>query len=432
MKSISISRIKGRQILDSRGNPTVEADVTLSNGAWARAAVPSGASTGSHEAIELRDEDSQYGGKSVLKAVANINDILAPKLNGANVFEHRALDDMMREIDGTENKANLGANAILAVSLAAAKAGATAQFQPLHDYIADIAGTRDQQSIPLPMMNVMNGGQHAAGSTDIQEFMIVPHGAGSYADALEMGANVFHQLAHVLKEAGYMTTVGDEGGYAPKVQHGNTEPIEHILQAVEQAGYRAGEHISLALDVAASEFFKEGAYHLATEDRTLNAEEMINWLNELREKYPFVSIEDGLAEDDWQNWHTLNERHGRAVQLVGDDFLVTNTQRLERAINERSANAILIKPNQIGTLSETIDAVMMAKNAGWNTIISHRSGETEDTTIAHIAVGLGAGQIKTGSLSRTERVAKYNELLRIAEQQPQLTLSQPFNRGNYQ
>lgn len=428
MKSISISKIVGRQILDSRGNPTVEADVILSNGAKGRAAVPSGASTGSHEAVELRDGGDSYGGKAVLQAVRNINEVIAPKLAGMNVYNQRQLDTAMQQLDGTPNKANLGANAILAVSLAGAKAAAESLFLPLHDYIARLAGTTKQQSIPLPMMNVMNGGQHAAGSTDIQEFMIIPHGADTIQQAIEMGANVFHRLASVLKDAGYMTTVGDEGGYAPRVSHGNSEPLQHIMQAIAQAGYIAGTDMSLGLDVAATEFFNDGAYHLSTEHKTLSSQEMITWLEQLANSYPLISIEDGLAEDDWQAWATQTTQLGDRLQIVGDDLLVTNTTLLRRAINEHAGNAILIKPNQIGSLSETIDAVLMAKQANWNTVISHRSGETEDTTIAHIAVGLGAGQIKTGSLSRTDRVAKYNELLRIAEAAPHLQLARPFER----
>lgn len=428
MKSISISKIIGRQILDSRGNPTVEADVILSNGTMGRAAVPSGASTGSHEAVELRDGGDRFDGKGVHKAVHNINTIIAPKLVGMNAYDQRTLDTTMQQLDGTPNKANLGANAILAVSLAVAKAAADSLFIPLHDYIAQLAGTTNQQSLPLPMMNVMNGGQHAAGSTDIQEFMILPHGAKTFAEALEMGASVFHHLASVLKEAGYMTTVGDEGGYAPRVTQGNSEPLRHITTAVQRAGYTPGTDISFGLDVAATELYSNGEYHLSTEHKTLQANEMIRWLEQLTTSYPLISIEDGLAEDDWDAWMEQTRLLGDKIQLVGDDLLVTNTSLLRRAINEHAGNAILIKPNQIGSLCETIDAVQMAKQAKWNTIISHRSGETEDTTIAHIAVGLGAGQIKTGSLSRTDRVAKYNELLRIAEAAPHLKLARPFER----
>lgn len=428
MISISISKIIGRQILDSRGNPTVEADVILSNGVMGRAAVPSGASTGSHEAVELRDGDKAFGGKGVQKAIDNIHTRIAPHLIGTNVFDQTAIDETMLRLDGTPNKASLGANAILAVSLACAKAAAASQHIPLHDYIADLAGTKDRQSLPLPMMNVMNGGQHAAGSTDIQEFMIIPRGAHTFAQAIEMGTAVFHQLAKVLKKAGYMTTVGDEGGYAPRVTKGNSEPLDHIMQAIRDAGFTPGKDIVLGLDVASSEFFANGHYQLDTENKTLSSTEMIDWLAKLTKTYPLVSIEDGLAEDDWAAWTTQTIKLGDNTQLVGDDLLVTNTNLLKRAIAEKAGNAILIKPNQIGSLTETINAVKMAQQAGWRTIISHRSGETEDTTIAHIAVGLGAGQIKTGSLSRTDRVAKYNELTRIAEAAPDLQLARPFER----
>lgn len=426
MESISISTIKAREILDSRGNPTVEADVILQDGTCGRAAVPSGASTGSHEAIELRDGGDRYGGKGVQQAIANITEKIAPALIGKDPTKQQEIDRTMIDLDGTPNKAALGANAILAVSLACAKAAALQKQVPLHEHIASLAGTQDQQSLPLPMMNVMNGGQHAAGSTDIQEYMIIPKGATTINQAVEMGANVFHTLAKVLKEAGYMTTVGDEGGYAPRVAHGNKEPIEHIQTAITQAGYTLGEDIGLALDVAASEFYRDGNYHLETEQKILDANAMINELVSYTQKYPLLSIEDGLAEDDWSAWQRQTELLGENTQLVGDDLLVTNKERLDRAIAEKSANAILIKPNQIGSLSETINAVLTAKRAGWRTIISHRSGETEDVSIAHIAVGLGAGQIKTGSLSRSERIAKYNELLRISEAAPHLTLAHPF------
>ena len=428
MESISISTIHAREVLDSRGNPTVEADVILSDGTLGRATAPSGASTGSHEAIELRDGGERFGGKGVLNAITNIRERITPALTGKDPFDQSAIDAIMIELDGTPNKANLGANAILAVSLAVAKAAALAKKQTLHDYIAALAGTSTQQSLPLPMMNVMNGGEHAAGSTDIQEYMIIPKSAESIHQAVEMGADVFHALASILHEAGYMTTVGDEGGYAPQVKNGNKEPLEHIKAAVEKAGYTLGEDIVLALDVAASEFYQDGSYHLHTEQKILDSGAMVKELTSLAQKYPLASIEDGLDEDDWQTWGQLTLELGANVQLVGDDLLVTNKERLARAIEEKAANAILIKPNQIGSLTETIDAVRMAQAAGWNTIISHRSGETEDTTIAHIAVGLGAGQIKTGSLSRSERIAKYNELLRISEAAPQLHLARPFGK----
>ncbi len=426
MVNVSISKIIGRQILDSRGNPTTEADVILSDGSFGRASVPSGASTGSHEAVELRDGGDYFNGKGVQNAVNNINKVIAPVLISQKSSDQRYIDSVMQKLDGTPNKSNLGANSILAVSLAVAKAMANSKKLEFHDYIAQIADTTKEQSLPLPMMNVMNGGQHAAGSTDIQEFMIIPHMADNISQAVEIGANIFHNLAKVLKNHGYMTTVGDEGGYAPKVAHGNSEPLNHIMEAINLSGYKPDMQVSLGLDVASTEFFKDNIYTLSTENRDLNSEEMINWLDELSKKYPLISIEDGLAEDDWDSWKNLTNRLGKKLQLVGDDLLVTNTNLLQKAIKNGAGNAILIKPNQIGSLTETIDAVLMAKKANWRTIISHRSGETEDTSIAHIAVGLGAGQIKTGSLSRTDRIAKYNELMRIAELNPNLKLARPF------
>lgn len=415
---MKITLIHARQILDSRGNPTVEAEVMLENGIIGRAAVPSGASTGSHEAIELRDGDpANYGGKSVLKAVTNVNDEIATAIVGVEVSDQKAIDDKMIALDGTPNKSRLGANAILAVSLAAAKAAALEKNIPFYVYVNGLAANgNDGATLPVPLMNIVNGGQHAAGSTDIQEFMIVPVGAPTFAAALQMGANVFHALKKVLAAKGYGTTVGDEGGYAPAVKGGNAEALELIASAVAAAGYTLGTDIMFALDVAASELWDAatGTYRLATENRSLTSAEMITWLNELATKYPIISIEDGLDENDWAGWTAMTQQIPH--QLVGDDLLVTNTAFLARGITEKAGNAILIKPNQIGTLSETIAAVNMAKAAGWHSIISHRSGETEDTTIAHLAVGLGAGQIKTGSLSRTDRVAKYNELLRIEEQ----------------
>ena len=426
MSSYTISKIIGRQIIDSRGNPTVEADVYLEDGTMGRAAVPSGASTGSGEALELRDGGDQWVGKGVSKAVANINGAIAGRLAGFDASDQSGLDAALIELDGTENKASLGANAILAVSLAAAKATAAAKKQPLHQYIAELTGTA-QQSLPLPMMNVMNGGQHAAGSTDVQEYMIVPIGASDFTHAMRIGTEVFHALSKVLKEAGYGTTVGDEGGYAPAVKNGNREPLELIAKAVEKAGYTFGTDVALALDVASSELYEDGNYNLATEGRTVSASELIDWYQSIRSEFPIVSIEDGLDENDWTNWTELTTKLGSDVQLVGDDLLVTNTKLLQRAIDEKAANAILIKPNQIGTLSETINAVKTAQAAGWNTIMSHRSGETEDVTIAHLSVGLGCGQIKTGSLSRTDRIANYNELLRIAEAAPELQLAKPFS-----
>ena len=425
MQNYIISSIHARQILDSRGNPTVEADIILQDGSLGRAAVPSGASTGSGEALELRDGGDAYGGKAVTKAVANIINTITPKLIGNDASDQTAIDNTMFALDGTDNKSTLGANAILAVSLATAKAVAVSRKEPLHQYVAGIAQA-NQPSLPLPMMNIMNGGAHAAFATDIQEFMIIAKSADTIERALQIGTEVFHSLAKVLKDNDYPTTVGDEGGYAPRVKNGNREPLDLITQAIANAGYIPGTDVVLALDVAASEFYKDGHYELKTENRTLSSDEMVQWLIDLTQEFPIVSIEDGLAESDWEGWRKLHDAIGSKIQLVGDDLLVTNTKLLERAINEQSANAILIKPNQIGSLSETIQAVKMAQEAGWNTVMSHRSGETEDVTIAHLAVGLGCGQIKTGSLSRTDRVAKYNELIRIVEANPELTLAHPF------
>ena len=425
MADFSIANIKGRQILDRRGNPTVEADVILTDGTMGRAAVPSGASTGSGEALELRDGGDAWGGKGTQTAVTNVNTKIAPALTGKDASDQSAIDQVMFDLDGTENKSNLGANAILAVSLAAAKAAANAKKQPLWQYVANMTNT-GTQSLPLPMMNLMNGGAHAAFATDIQEYMIICKGADSIEKALQMGTEVFHALAKVLKSKGYPTTVGDEGGFAPRVKNGNREPLELLSEAVQNAGYTLGSDVVFALDAAASEFYQDGAYQLKCEDRTLTSAQMVDWLASLADEFPIVSIEDGLAEDDWDGWKLLVERIGDSVQLVGDDLLVTNTKLLKRGIDERAANAILIKPNQIGSLTETIEAVKMAQAAGWNTVMSHRSGETEDSTIAHLAVGLNCGQIKTGSLSRTDRVAKYNELLRISEGDPQLAIATPF------
>lgn len=424
MDTFSISSIKARQILDSRGNPTVEADVVLADGTLGRAAVPSGASTGSGEALELRDGDAGWGGKSVYKAVANVNETIAPALVGKNASDQKSLDEAMFALDGTDNKSNLGANAVLSVSLAAAKAVANAKKQPLWQYVAEM--TESSPNLPLPMMNVMNGGAHAAFATDIQEFMIICKGAQNIEGALKIGTEVFHALAKVLKSKNYPTTVGDEGGFAPRVREGNREPLALLSQAVADAGYELGKDVVFALDAASSEFYENGVYQLKCEGRELSSAEMVDWLESLVNEFPIVSIEDGLAENDWEGWKLLRERIGDRVQLVGDDLLVTNTTLLKRAIDENAANAILIKPNQIGSLTETIDAVKMAQAAGWNTVMSHRSGETEDTTISHLAVGLGCGQIKTGSLSRTDRVAKYNELLRISEDDEALALAHPF------
>ncbi|MBQ3297010.1 phosphopyruvate hydratase [Candidatus Saccharibacteria bacterium] len=426
MDNFTISQIKARQVLDSRGNPTVEAEVWLDDGSFGRAIVPSGASTGAGEALELRDGDNKrFDGKGVLKAVWNVNSAITDVLLGNN-SDQRTVDQMMCELDGTDNKSHLGANAILAVSLANAKANAKALGQPFYQYVAELAGTTKEMSIPMPMMNVMNGGEHASWATDFQEYMIIPVGAGNIAEAVQMGAEIFHALKQVLKERDYPTTVGDEGGYAPKVREGNNEPLDCIKLAIEKAGYRLGPDVCLAMDIAASEFFNQDHYELKTNGDWKTADDLINWYTWIVDNYPVVSIEDGLAEDDWTNWQIMTERLGSRVQLVGDDLFVTNTKLLEKGISEHAANAILIKPNQIGTLSETIDAVLMAKKAGFNTVMSHRSGETEDVSIAHLAVGLGTGQIKTGSLSRSERIAKYNELIRIADTNSRLGLAHPF------
>lgn len=412
-----IKKIHARQILDSRGNPTVEAEVTLEDGTIGRAAVPSGASTGTHEALELRDGDtSKYLGKGVLTAVKNIHEQIAPKLIGMSADQQTEIDQVMLDLDGTPNKAKLGANAILAVSLATAHAAANFQKMPLAKYIHQLSGNTQKLTLPVPMMNIMNGGQHASFVTDIQEFMIIPVGATSFSHALQIGAEVFHHLKKVLAKNGFATTVGDEGGYAPALTQGNAQALDLISQAIEQAGYKLGEDIKLALDVASSELFENDKYQLKTENRELSSEEMINWLAELTQKYPIISIEDGLDQEAWESWTQLTEKIGDKIQLVGDDLLVTNPEFLAKAIEQKAANAILIKPNQIGSLTETIKTVQMAQAAGWNTVMSHRSGETEDTTIAHLAVGLSTGQIKTGSLSRTDRVAKYNELLRLEDQ----------------
>lgn len=428
MENLTITNIHARQILDSRGNPTVEADVTLSDGSIGRAAVPSGASTGSFEAIELRDGDLAYGGKGVLRAVENVNTEIAGVLKGMNPLEQAQIDQRMIQLDGTPNKGRLGANAILSVSLAVAKAVAQSRKMELFQYVNALAGN-PRMSLPLPMINVMNGGQHALGATDLQEYMIIPISAATFPDAMRMSAEVFHTLAKVLKNEDYPTTVGDEGGYAPRVRNGNMEPLSLLARAIEQAGYRLGVDFGFALDVASSEFYENGKYNLSTEHRILTADEMIKMYHALIGKLPVLSIEDGLNEEAWEDWQRMTSELGATTQLVGDDLLVTNSARLDRAIAEKAGNAILIKPNQIGSLTETIQAVQMAQKAGWNTVMSHRSGETEDVTIAHLAVGLGTGQIKTGSMSRSERIAKYNELMRIAEMQPELELARPFKQS---
>lgn len=421
-----ISKVQARWILDSRGNPTVEAVVELDDGSRGRAAVPSGASTGAAEALELRDGGSRFMGKGVDRAVANVNQQIAPALIGMEVTDQRAVDQTMLQLDGTDNKSKLGANAILAVSLATAKAAASSEDLALWRYIAQLTDT-SETSLPLPMMNIMNGGAHANWTTDIQEYMIMPIGAPSFAEAVRQASEVFHHLGKILKEQGYPTTVGDEGGYAPHLRGGNGEPLKLIEQAVTQAGYQLGQDFVLALDVAASEFYRDGYYELKNDNAKLNTDQMIDYVRELVAGNPLASVEDGLAEEDWTGWTKLTERLGAETQLVGDDLLVTNTQRLQKAIDLKAGNAILVKPNQIGSLSETIDAVKLAKANGFNTVMSHRSGETEDTTIAHLAVGLGCGQIKTGSLSRTDRVAKYNELLRIAEANPDMPFVKPVH-----
>lgn len=411
-----IAHIQGRQILDSRGNPTVEADVFLEDGTMGRAAVPSGASTGSHEAHELRDNKDRYNGKGVSQAVLNVNQEIRGALVRFDAADQTGLDARMIELDGTPTKERLGANAILAVSLAAAKAEANARGQFLFEYVGGLSRLERIPLLPLPMCNLINGGRHAANSTDIQEFMVLPAGAPSFTEAIRMTTEIFHALKDILGEEGYTTTVGDEGGFAPSVRNGNKEALELLARAVELAGYVPGKDVVFGIDTAASEFFGEdGKYHLASEDRIFERNDLIEYYASLIKEYPLVSIEDGLAEDDWEGWKVLTERLGEETQLVGDDLLVTNVSFLKRAIEEKAANAILIKVNQIGTLSETIDAVDTAHEAGWNAIISHRSGETEDTTIAHLAVGLSTGQIKAGSLCRTDRIAKYNELLRIEE-----------------
>lgn len=420
MDKYTIQDIKARQVLDSRGNPTVEADIILASGDMGRAIVPSGASTGTGEALELRDNDPKYyGGKGVSKAIWNVNHDIHDLLVG-NIADQSKVDQLMIEMDGTENKEKLGANAILAVSLATAKAMAKAQGLPFYQYIAAVAGTTPEMCLPMPMMNVMNGGCHADWCTDFQEYMIIPKGAGTMAEAVRTGAEVFHELKKVLKGRGYPVTVGDEGGYGPKVREGNNEPLECITEAIEAAGYRPGTDVAMALDVAASEFWNHDHYELKTDGAWKTSEDMVGWYEWVVDNYPVISIEDGLDEGDWEGWKLLTERLGDKVQLVGDDLFVTNTKLLERGIAEKAGNAILIKPNQIGSVTETINAVLMAKKAGFRTVMSHRSGETEDTSIAHLAVGLGTGQIKTGSLSRSERIAKYNELIRISEEDPTL------------
>ena len=411
---MTIANIHARQILDSRGNPTIEVDVTTQNGVQGRAAVPSGASTGIHEAVELRDQDpAAYLGKGVLKAVQNVNQTLNEELNGANVFDQIGIDRYMIDLDGTPNKANLGANAILGVSLAVSKAAAAEMGMPLYRYIGGV----NARTLPMPMMNILNGGSHADNSIDFQEFMVMPIGAQSFAHSLQMGTEIFHHLKKVLKDKGFSTNVGDEGGFAPNLGS-NEEAIEYVLKAIENAGYKPGEEVGIAMDAAASEFYieEEKVYHFhKSSGDKLTADDMVAYWKDWVNKYPIVSIEDGLWEDDWKGWKSLTKAIGNKVQLVGDDLFVTNVNRLQKGIDQNVGNSILIKVNQIGTLTETIEAVELATKSGYTSVMSHRSGETEDTTIADLAVALSTGQIKTGSASRSDRMAKYNQLLRIEE-----------------
>jgi len=409
----NIEIVHARQILDSRGNPTLEVEVVTSEGAFGRAAVPSGASTGAHEAVELRDGGDRWMGKGVSRAVDNVNTILNDELNGFDVTEQRLIDQVMIDIDGTENKENLGANAILGVSLAVAKAAAESVRQPLYRYI----GGSNVAMLPVPMMNILNGGSHADNKIDIQEYMVMPVGADTFSEGLRMGTEIFHSLKSVLREKGHTTNVGDEGGFAPNLKS-NEEGVEFVLRAIEKAGYKPGDDVLLAFDAAASEFYdkKRGIYRFDSTGEEMNGEEMVDFWDKWSKKYPIVSIEDGIDEDDWDSWKLLTDRIGKEIQLVGDDLFVTNVSRLAHGIEKGIANSILVKVNQIGTLSETIDAVEMAHNAGYTSVMSHRSGETEDTTIADLSVALATGQIKTGSASRSDRIAKYNQLLRIEEE----------------
>lgn len=407
-----ISDVYAREVLDSRGNPTVEVEVYLESGATGRAIVPSGASTGAHEAVELRDEDkSRYLGKGVLKAVANVNEIIAPEVIGLDALDQVGIDKKLIELDGTPNKAKLGANAILAVSIAAARAAAEALDVPLYVYL----GGFNAKTLPVPMMNIVNGGAHADNNVDVQEFMVLPVGAPSFKEALRTGAEIFHNLKAVLKDKGLNTAVGDEGGFAPNLGS-NEEALQTIISAIERAGYKPGVDVFLGMDVASTEFFKDGKYHLEGEGKSYTPAEFVDLLASWVDKYPIITIEDGASEDDWEGWKLLTEKLGGKVQLVGDDLFVTNTERLGKGIKEDIANSILIKVNQIGTLTETFDAIELAKRAGYTAVVSHRSGESEDSTIADIAVATNAGQIKTGAPSRTDRVAKYNQLLRIEDE----------------
>jgi enolase len=407
-----VAEIFARQILDSRGNPTIEVDVVTEEGGFGRAAVPSGASTGVHEAVELRDNDKAvYGGKGVLKAVENVNDLIAPEIVGYDVADQTGVDQLMIELDGTENKSKLGANAMLAVSMAVAKAAAEEATLPLYRYI----GGTNAKTLPVPMMNILNGGAHADNKIDFQEFMVMPVGASSFSEGLRWGVEIFHALKTVLKKKGYSTNVGDEGGFAPNIGS-NEEAIETVLEAINAAGYKPGTQVSIAMDAANSELYKNGKYVFHKSDgKSMSSEELVKYWSSWVAQYPIISIEDGMAEDDWEGWKMLTEAVGSKVQLVGDDLFVTNVKRLRQGIDKHIANALLVKVNQIGTITETINAVTMAQHNGYNTIMSHRSGETEDTTIADLAVALNCGQIKTGSASRTDRIAKYNQLIRIEE-----------------
>jgi enolase len=408
----TITNVRGRQILDSRGNPTVEVEVTLDSGVVGRAAVPSGASTGAHEAVELRDgDDAAYGGKGVLRAIGNVDGTIADELEGMDALNQAEIDHLLIKLDGTPNKAALGANAILGVSLACLRAAADEVGVPLYRYVGGISA----RTLPVPMMNILNGGKHAANSTDFQEFMVLPVGATSFRKALQMGAEVYHALHRVLARRGFGTNVGDEGGFAPSLPD-NRAPLDLIMEAIETAGYKPGDDIALGLDVAATELYHDGQYVLEREGAHKSSADMVAFYDSLVSSYPIISIEDGLSEDDWEGWKLLTERLGERVQLVGDDLFVTNVQRLQRGIDEDIANSILVKVNQIGTVTETLDAVSLALSAGFGAVMSHRSGETEDTTIADLAVGTNVGQIKTGAPARSERVAKYNQLLRIEEE----------------
>jgi len=412
--SSAIKHIHAREVLDSRGNPTVEVEVATDDH-FASAIVPSGASTGAHEAVELRDGDKKrYGGKGVLKAVENVNTVIRNEFVEAEVRNQRQIDKRLISMDGTENKGKLGANAILGFSLAVSRVAAKVEELPYFQYLGNLGNKGESYLMPTPMMNILNGGKHAIKSTDLQEFMIMPVGAHNFREALRYGAETFHTLKKIIKDKGFSTSVGDEGGFSPSLKS-NEEALKLIVEAIEKAGYRPGDEIGIAMDPAASEFYEDGLYHLASENRKLSSEEMVDFYADLVEKYPIISIEDGLAEDDWDGFKLMTEKMGDKVQIVGDDLLVTNTERLKKAIKGKNCNSILIKLNQIGTLTETIDAINMAHDAGFTAVVSHRSGETEDTTIADFVVGMATGQIKTGSLCRTDRICKYNQLLRIEE-----------------